>query len=272
MPQSAEPGWAYELLGVNRLTLGRKTFAPERKTAALLCYLALEGSASRSKLAGLLWPGSEEATARNNLSQALRRLRHLTGEPLVLTGDTLQLQDGLRVDAVNLKKAALSGDAQAVAAYQGELLSTFDYDDLPEFHDWLWSTRETLRALYREALDTLVTTFEAQGELATALKYAERSVETEPVSEIAHRHVMRLYYLRGDRAAALKAYRRCQEALARELGVTPLPETVHLARMIERGEVRRAAGVKQTRSLPLEMLRPPVLVGREAAWAALETA
>ena len=51
----------------------------ERKLAAALAYLALEGATPRSRLAGLLWPESPEATARNNLSQMLRKLRLAVG-------------------------------------------------------------------------------------------------------------------------------------------------------------------------------------------------
>jgi DNA-binding SARP family transcriptional activator len=84
------------------------------------------------------------------------------------------------VDVAKLRAAAISGSATEVVAYRGELLSTFDYDDLPEFNEWLWSTREALNALYEEALETLVTTSEVQGELGAALKYAERLVEVDP--------------------------------------------------------------------------------------------
>ncbi len=55
----------------------------ERKAAALLAYLALEGPAPRSRVAGLLWSNSPERAARNNLTQVLRHLRHATGAALV---------------------------------------------------------------------------------------------------------------------------------------------------------------------------------------------
>lgn len=73
----------YHVLGTNHLRVGQKTYRPERKMAVLLGYLALEGPTPRSRLAGLLWPDSGEATVRNNLSQALaaddRRAAHPDG-------------------------------------------------------------------------------------------------------------------------------------------------------------------------------------------------
>lgn len=53
-----------------------------RPAQSLLAYLLLNADKSirREKLAGLLWPDSDEASARNNLRQALWRLRSVLGE------------------------------------------------------------------------------------------------------------------------------------------------------------------------------------------------
>ena len=51
---------------------GREPKYLERKTAAFIAYLALEGSTAKQKLARLLWPESRDATARSNLRQARR--------------------------------------------------------------------------------------------------------------------------------------------------------------------------------------------------------
>jgi tetratricopeptide (TPR) repeat protein len=83
---------------------------------------------------------------------------------------------------------------------------------------------------------------------------------------------MRLHYLQGDRAAALVGYERLKEVLRREFGAEPMPETLALAREIERGG-RVALAVPAARpQLPLSVLRPPALVGREREWALMEEA
>ena len=59
----------------------------------------------------------------------------------------------------------------------------------------------------------------------------------------------------------------------KELGSPPLPETLELARMIERGLVLPGSSAKATSStLPVAVLRPPVLVGREREWQLMEEA
>lgn len=264
--------WQFYALGPPRLELGASSPAVERKSAAVLTYLALDGPTSRSRLAGLLWPDSVEATARNNLSQLLRRFRQAAGAALVVGEDPLRLSPELRVDVAELKVRAFSGDAQAVVAYSGELLEGLDFDALPEFADWLHAEREALKELHRQALETLLGRAEKAGQYERALPYAEALVAHDEVAEGAYRALMRLHYLTGNRPAALKVYRRCQAVLARELSVEPLPETRALAQKIEAGELPPAAARRAEAQLPLEVLRPPTLIGREEAWRKMEAA
>lgn len=154
----------------------------------------------------------------------------------------------------------------------GDLLGAFDYDDLPEFADWLYGEREALLELRRGALWTLAGRAESAGEYGEAARWAQRLLELDPVSEAAHRALMRFYYLAGARPAALRAYGRCKEVLAREFGTQPLPETRELARKIDQGMVRAPRRARAERALPAFVLRPPVLVGRETAWAEMERA
>ncbi len=68
----------------------------ERKTAAVLAYLALEGQTHKYKLSGWLWPDSGETAARNNMRQLLRRLRVAAGE-VVLGEDLIELHSEVDV-------------------------------------------------------------------------------------------------------------------------------------------------------------------------------
>ena len=69
----------------------------ERKTAAVLAFLALEGATHKYKLAGWLWAKSGETAARNNMRQLLRRLRVSVGE-VVLGEDQIALHPDVNVD------------------------------------------------------------------------------------------------------------------------------------------------------------------------------
>lgn len=266
------PSWRVHVLGRAELESPDGTLTrPERKLAACLSYLALEGATSRAQLVGLLWPDSPEATARNNLSQLLRKLRLATGADLVTGADLLELAPQVWVDAAQLREAATAGRlAELIGA--GELLPGLNYDDCPDLDDWLTAERERFLEWRGQALHAELLRLERAGDYGGALNHARRLLDLDPVSEEAHRHLMRLHYLRGDRPAALRAYHRCQEVLRREFDVDPLPETVQLARQIDQLTLPPPTPREAGRTIPLSLLRPPSLVGREREWAQMEAA
>lgn len=157
--------WQLQVLGNVKLERDGQVVTPDRKSAAILSYLALNGPTSRSRLAGLLWPDALEATARNNLSQTLHRLRKLVGTSLIEGDDPLRLSPDLKVDAADLKTLVFSGEAEG-ALEVGELLSPFDFDDAPEFADWLLAEREALLESQQQALRGLIERSETSGRFA----------------------------------------------------------------------------------------------------------
>ena len=61
-----------ELLGPPRLIRdGEAVSADTRKALAVIAYLAVEGSATRDNLVGLLWPDSTESRAKGTLRRTL---------------------------------------------------------------------------------------------------------------------------------------------------------------------------------------------------------
>lgn len=262
--------WRAALLGRAQLLGPGPALDLERKAAALLAYLALEGPTSRARLAGLLWPDTREAAARNNLVQLLRKMRVTTGQEPVTGADVLSLGPDFQVDALEARALITQGRPAEFAAVIPALLSGLTYDDCPDLDDWLTAERARWTEWHVAALRATSADLERSGDLDGALAWAQRLSDADTVSEEAWRRVMRLQYLRGDRPAALRAYHRCVEMLAREFGSEPLPETAALAREIERGAV--AALPRPVTTPPLATLRPPRLLGREAAWAQLEAA
>ncbi|ASN82508.1 BTAD domain-containing putative transcriptional regulator [Deinococcus ficus] len=243
---------------------GGATWRPERKTLALLTYLALEGEATRLALVRLLWPDTPEGAARNNLVHLLRRLHRLTGAALVDGQETLALSAQIDVDT-----RVPEGPGQLPP---GPLLQGVEFDELPDFAEWLLAWQERLEARELRALAQQAAAAEQRGDWPAALSAAALLLERDPLSEEHWRRAIRLHYLAGDRPAALSTYHRCRDLLRRELGCDPEPETVALARRIDQGERLPGPPPRGPRELPLSMLRPPVLIGREAAWAQLEAA
>ena len=264
------------------------------KVRALLAYLCAEMARPhrRERVAGLLWPELPERSARSNLRHALTNLRTLLGERdraspfLIATRQTVQIdpESDVWVDALVLAGQA-SGDLaeleKAVDLYRGEFMEGFSLADSPEFEEWVLFQRERFLRLSMDVLTSLAEGLEERGELERAQEYARRQVDMDPWREKAHRQVMRLLVLSGQRAAALAQYESCRRILAEGLGVEPSADTVALARRIREGEpgapalsVPRpsAPAAQPAPFLELEIpeTEPTLFVGREQELARLQ--
>ncbi|WP_019587620.1 ATP-binding protein [Deinococcus apachensis] len=257
-------GWRLHLLGSPQVVAADGRIIPcERKTAALLAYLALEGRTSRATLVKLLWPDTLGEISRNNLVQHLRRLNKACGVDLVLPGEEVELDPAVEVDV----QVLLGGQGRGIS--RAELLDGVELDGCPDLLEWLETRREGVHAAAVNACQVDIRSFEEQGSFTEAIGAAQALLELDPVVEDAWRDLMRLHLLNGDRAAALGVYHRCKDVLMRELGVEPTAETRRLARAIGEGTV--GAQGRSCR-IPVAVLRPPALVGREEAWARIEEA
>jgi DNA-binding SARP family transcriptional activator len=255
------------LLNTPRLVCaGGAVHTLERKDAALLALLALEGPTSRAKAASLLWPDVNDEQARSNLRQRLFRLRRTVQRDVVQPTSLLRLLDDVTLDLVDLQQR-LATDS---TAGQGDLLGNHDYSDSDALDQWTRGARERWHATRLNLLAQVASQLEADRQIAAALPYAQRMLDEDPLLEHAHRRLMRLHYLRGDRAAALGAYERCREALLRELKARPGAETEALARLVQSSGSLPQPTAAPAR--PLTTLRPPRLVGRDSEWRQLERA
>ena len=223
------------------------------RDAALLTWLAIEGPTLRTRLAALLWPDSDSDSARNALRQRLFHLRRQVGDGLVVGTAMLSLGEGVEHDL---------GDSDGV-------LGEGRHDFGAELSAWLEQQRGRRRARTRQSLVELHDMALQVRDYADALSHAHELLALEPLSEEAHRRVIELHYLAGDRASALLAFDRCEQVLKDEVGAKPGPDTLHLLRQIESGAV---TGSAQAHRVPASVLRPPRLIGREAQWSALNEA
>lgn len=222
---------------------------------ALLAWLALEGPTPRARLAALLWPQSEPEAARNSLRQRLFRLRRHGGVSLLLSGTTLALAEAVTHDLVDAD-SVLGDEALAIGA---------------EFDAWLAQQRLRRSGRLQQQLRELCEGAEAAADWPDALGLAQELLALAPTSEDAHRRLMRLHYLAGDRSAALLAFDACERLLKNEVGARPSPATLALLATIEQAQpplVRLPAA----RRVPASVLRPPRLVGRAVPWQAIEDA
>ena len=224
------------------------------RDAALLAWLALEGPTPRVRLAALLWPDSATDAARNALRQRLFQLRKVLGFDAVVGSLTLALADGLTHDLEDAD--SVLGDAAPAAS--------------GEFAAWLEQQRQRRRDRMHLSLVELAQMAEDARDWDDALSHAHELLALEPVSEAAHRRVIRLHYLAGDRAAALLAFDRCEQVLKNEVGARPSAETLALLASIEQAD--DASLPTRAQRVPASVLRPPRVIGRDTERQALARA
>jgi WD40 repeat protein/DNA-binding SARP family transcriptional activator len=261
------------LLGSPTISQGEQpvTGFVSSKAQALVFYLAEAGGThTRDALAGLLWSDVPDATARKNLRDVLSNLRKLIGPYLTITRQTVALdpQAPVQIDSVRLSASlaaaqlaeppvpmdTLKALADAIRLYRGEFLTGFFPADAPLFDEWSSLKRGELERALREALGLLAYNYGLRGEHDTAISYAQRWADRDPLQESAHRTLIELYARSGDRAAALRQYETCVAVLREELAIEPSPQTVETAERIRAGEF-------PTELLPLQISEIPPAPG-----------
>jgi DNA-binding SARP family transcriptional activator len=219
-----------------------------RKLQELFCYLLLyhDRAHPRETLASLLWGNSSTAQSKKYLRQALWQFQSVMTScsefrnvrVLLVDSDMIRLNPDadLWLDVAVFEHAiartqGTSGadlDAQQAQAlcdaadlYQGDLVEGW-------FQDWCLFERERLQNMYLALLDVLMDYCEAHDEYEAGIDYGVRVLRHDQARERTHRRLMRLYYLSGDRTAALRQYDWCVKALRQELAVKPAARTVTL--------------------------------------------
>lgn len=227
------------------------------KAQELFCYLLLFRNRphSRETLAGFLWRNRPTSQAKKYLRQAIWQIhttlesegRPANGRVLLVDPDWIRLNPDadLWLDVACLEKTymlvrGVPGRAldtirvqamrSAADAYTGHLLEGW-------FQDWCLLERERLQNVFLATLDKLMDYCEVNGDYEAGLADGARVLAIDLARERTHRRLMRLYYLYGDRTAALRQYDRCVHALHEELTVEPAPRTVELYEQMRAGRL-----------------------------------
>lgn len=239
---------AFSLLGVPALVVtGRRALALPTACWPILGYLLTQPGcvATRSSLAGSLWPDQSEESARHRLATVLWRFKSALRDlpsPVQADGDraVLALGPSIWIDSlafqrrvahiverpgVRLSVPECAVLRRAVRLYRGDLLATFE-------EEWIAPERERIRCLYLDGLYALARADAFARDWASVVTVTRRLCIAEPLREDAQRLLMRGYAETGNRALALKQYRQLSQRLAEELEIDPTEETIALARSL----------------------------------------
>jgi DNA-binding SARP family transcriptional activator len=222
-----------------------------RRVQELLSYLLLfrNNPHSRDFLCETLWSEQPAGNSRKYLRQTLWRLQ----SALQLNGSSTGLMLRIDIDWIqihlagnfwldieefekvfNLVKGKKVSELSrrdfnlleyAVGIYKGDLLEGW-------YSDWCFFERERFQTMNLLLLDKLVQFCELHEKYDAGLSYGLDILRHDHSYERAHRQLMRLYFMTGNRTQALRQYKRCEMALREELGVEPSEATKQLYEQI----------------------------------------
>jgi DNA-binding SARP family transcriptional activator len=199
-----------------------------RKLCGLLAFLACTAPEPqpRDRLMTLFWGSHFDAQARQNLRQALSRLRRALGDGVIVGDDeAVTLTTGAvacDVTAFELAIRTRSSDAleAAVGLYQGAFLTSVTIKE-EGWSDWVAAQRTRLEGLAVRTMTQLGEQELKEGRAERALELAERVIGIDGLLEDAQRLSFRALAVSGRRAESLKRYEQFASLLKRELDVAP---------------------------------------------------
>jgi TolB-like protein/two-component SAPR family response regulator len=212
------------------------------KLCGLLAYLACTAPEPqpRDRLMTLFWGSHFEPQARQNLRQALSRLRRALGSGAISGNEeaVTLVQGAIACDATAFETSLQDGSPDAlersVVLYQDAFLSNITIRE-EAWSEWSAAQRTRLEGLALGAIIRLGEHELDRGHPERALELADRAITIDDMVEGAHRLSLRALAASGRRAVALRRYEQFSALLKRELDVTPDSATQALA-----AELRRA--------------------------------
>ena len=204
---------------------------------------------------GLQWPGQEESS--RVLQADLESVRLNTNQGVLLDVAVLEkafeMANGIAGEHLDDETAKQLGEA--VKGYQGDLLEG-------SYQDWCLYHRERLQNMYLEMLDKLMAYCEVCRDFASGLAFGERLLHEDPARERTYVRLMRMEYLAGDRAGALRRFQRCAAALKKDLNVEPAKSTIKLLEQIraDQLEIPGQAGAVPVPGELENTVLPPLLI------------
>lgn len=219
-------------------TLGPRDFGGVKPKQLLEMLLLERGRAvAKDDLADRLWgeslPSDVSATVETYISLLRRRLP--SGRQLIVTDSRgyRLAADQVSVDLDSFDRLAqlgVTGQPAERYAHLSDLVALGGEPVLADepYAEWALPVRRQYAERHSQALVQLAECCVALGELDEAANRAKTALAADPLLERACRAAMVAYYSMGAQAEALRIYAETRAALASELGVVPMAETVLL--------------------------------------------
>ncbi|MCP5100973.1 MAG: tetratricopeptide repeat protein, partial [Chloroflexi bacterium] len=244
-----------QLFGKPTITIDEQPIVTDRRKAiGLLSYLAVtQQPHTREALATLFWPESEPSRSFAYLRRTIWEINKMLGDGWLVVDRAqvgLQADREVWVDGVAFE-TAVSGHADidalqvGIDLVNGSFMAGFSLRDSVAFDEWQVTQAAYYQQLLLASMKRLVRLLMDGGGWETAVSYAQRWLQYDKLDESAHRMLMQLYALMGERARAIRQYEVCERHLLAELDVSPDAATIALLAQIKDGTISQLLSAAQ---------------------------
>ena len=219
------------------------------KTIQLLQYLVSyrkKNALHKEKIMDHLWEDWNDRdfkVALHGINKVLEPNRLSRTESIYLTRQGISYQLNLEeiwIDVEALENYIIVGnkaleinDIVAIKAYENAI-ELYKGSYLPNriYEDWTSEEREKIQLLILGAYITLAELMLKEKPIES-IRLAQNALAIDPAWEEAYRIQMQAHIAKGNRAQAIKSYKKCETILKEEYGISPLPITKALLKEIE---------------------------------------
>ncbi len=190
----------------------------DRRAAALIAIIAIDGSAWAHRAAAMLWPDAHPMRAQLGLDALHTELAAVCGRPLLAGVELLAFAHDVSTQICMPARDLDGPDDQSTAAL---ILGAYRYDDLAELGAWVRAAQSRALRVARMRSTDLSYEAERTGDLAAAIAHAQQALALDRHCEDCVQRLMQLLARAGQPAVALTLYARSDALMRRHYG-TPL--------------------------------------------------
>ena len=199
----------------------------------------------------MFWPSYSQARAMSSLRTVISEIKSLIPkEFLCIERNSLYIyKQNLSCDFLSFKKLlekkpSIEAMKNAVNLWKGGFLKGFYLKSMSSFNEWQIQEEQNLFIKYKDLLKKLYDNEISNGELLSALKFAQKCLGIDNFDEETHRAIIYINALRGERKFALEQYYKCCEMLKEEFNTDPEIETETLIKQIRSGELKKITPIQ----------------------------
>ncbi len=200
---------------------GKVITFPLKKADALFFYMCTEKSATRTRLATLLWGGASDAAARKNLRNALYAIKQAFGfDPFESPKKQILNLNSSVIFHIDTDDFLETGDLQL---YQDVFLSGFSLKDSYEYDEWMNSVRSRMADHYLHCLYLRFQRLQPD-DITGREDIFHRYTSSDPLDERIYILMMQTYLENSQLLKGVRCYEDLRALLSEELAISPSVE------------------------------------------------